>query len=222
MSRVVVVGAGIGGLTSAALLSRAGHHVTLLEAADHVGGKSRRIEAVGQRVDTGPSLFTFPGVWEELLRRLDELGAGPGAQGAVAPAEQTAALELERLPDVGSYYYRGERCELPVPPGHPWHEAWTRFAAEHGGLGPDITQLLTTDVLDRAAYPALGKLGRLYGRKLTTRDYLDSLTWLPEGLREVIAIHTLNAGVGPQRTPALYASMPVSYTHLTLPTILLV
>ena len=31
---------------------------------------------------------------------------------------------------------------------------------------------------------------------------------MPEGLREVIAIHTLNAGVGPARTPALYASMP--------------
>jgi phytoene dehydrogenase-like protein len=31
---------------------------------------------------------------------------------------------------------------------------------------------------------------------------------LPEGLREIIAIHTLNAGVAPQRTPALYASMP--------------
>lgn len=217
MSRVVVVGAGIGGLTSAALLGRAGHHVTLLEAADHVGGKSRRLEVAGQRVDTGPSLFTFPGVWEELLRRLDALGARPGpghgAQGVQPPAAQTAALELERLPGVGSYWYRGQRCELPVPPGHPWHEAWTRFAAEHGGLGPDITRLLTTDVLDPAAYPALGRLGRLYGRRLTTRDYLDGLTWLPEGLREVIAIHTLNAGVGPQRTPALYASMPAVMAH---------
>ncbi|MFW6187283.1 MAG: phytoene desaturase family protein, partial [Actinomycetota bacterium] len=109
--------------------------------------------------------------------------------------------------------YRGTRCELPVPPGHPWHAAWTRFEAEHGVLGPDITRLLTTDVLDRAAYPALGRLGTLYGRRLTTRDYLDSLTWMPEGLREVIAIHTLNAGVGPGRTPALYASMPAVMAH---------
>jgi phytoene desaturase len=31
---------------------------------------------------------------------------------------------------------------------------------------------------------------------------------MPEGLREVIAIHTLNAGVSPQQTLALYASMP--------------
>ncbi|MFI7743917.1 phytoene desaturase family protein [Kocuria rhizosphaericola] len=215
MSRVVVIGGGIGGLTSAALLGHAGHHVTLLEAADQLGGKSRRIEAAGQRMDTGPSLFTFPGVWEELLRRLDRLRAAgtarPQASALETPAPgagETAALELERLEEVGTYYYRGTRCELPVPPGHPWHAAWARFEADHGVLGPDITRLLTTDVLDRAAHPALGRLGRLYGRRLTTRSYLDSLTWMPEGLREVIAIHTLNAGVGPARTPALYASMP--------------
>ena len=49
---------------------------------------------------------------------------------------------------------------------------------------------------------------RTYGTKLTTRGYLGGLPWLPEGLREIIAIHTLNAGVSPSRTPALYASMP--------------
>jgi hypothetical protein len=48
--------------------------VTVLEGADWVGGKSRRREIDGQRVDTGPALVTFPGVWHELLARYDELG----------------------------------------------------------------------------------------------------------------------------------------------------
>ena len=202
MSRVVVVGGGLGGLASAALVGRAGHEVTLLEANPWLGGKSRRIELDGRRMDTGPSLLTFPGVWEEFLRRWDDAGGNPGE------ATEIAGLELKRLPEVGRYYFRGETTSLPVEEGHPWHEAWERFAGIHGGLGPEVTRLLTSDPSDPKILPVLARLLRVYGAKITTRSYLDGLSWLPEGLKEIIAIHTLNAGVAPGRTPALYASMP--------------
>jgi phytoene desaturase len=202
LSRVVVVGGGIGGLAAAALIGRAGHEVTLLEATPWLGGKSRRIELEGRRMDTGPSLLTFPGVWEEFLRRWDAAEQEPGE------AVEVAGLRLKRLPEVGRYYYRGETTSLPVEEGHPWRAAWERFAGIHGGLGPEITRLLTADPADRRTLPTLARLLRVYGAKLTTRSYLDGLQWLPEELREIIAIHTLNAGVAPTRTPALYASMP--------------
>jgi phytoene desaturase len=200
VSRVVVVGGGIGGLAAAALIGRSGHEVTLLEANPWLGGKSRRIELDGRRMDTGPSLLTFPGVWEEYLRRWDAAGRDEAAE--------VAGLRLKRLPEVGRYYFRGETTSLPVEEGHPWRGAWKRFAGIHGGLGPEVTRLLTTDPADRRSLPALGRLLRIYGAKLTTRSYLDGLSWLPGGLKEIIAIHTLNAGVAPTRTPALYASMP--------------
>jgi len=199
--RVVVVGGGIGGLAAAALLAQAGHAVTLLEANEYLGGKSRRIELDGQRMDTGPAIVTFPGVWKELMRRWDALGGDE-------PAEEIAGLRLRRLPEVGRYFFREEEVSLPVPDGHRWRGAWERFVGMHGGLGQDITRLLTTDWYEPEIRPSLLRLLRLYGARPTTRSYLDGLGWLPEGLREVIAIHTLNAGVGPARTPALYASMP--------------
>ncbi|HET9965165.1 MAG TPA: NAD(P)/FAD-dependent oxidoreductase [Rubrobacter sp.] len=203
---MVVVGGGIGGLAAAALIGRAGHEVTLLEATPWLGGKSRRIELDGRRMDTGPSLLTFPGVWEEFLRRWDAAEQEPGE------AAEVAGLRLKRLPEVGRYYYRGETTSLPVEEGHPWRAAWERFAGIHGGLGPEVTRLLTADPADRRTLPTLARLLRVYGAKLTTRSYLDELQWLPEGLREIIAIHTLNAGVAPTRTPALYASMPAIMT----------
>jgi phytoene desaturase len=109
VKRVVVVGGGIGGLAAAALLGRAGHRVTLLEASGWLGGKSRRIELDGQRIDTGPAIVTFPGVWDEYSRRWDELAGRDGE------ASEIAGLKLRRMPEVGTYYYGDAVCSLPVP-----------------------------------------------------------------------------------------------------------
>lgn len=67
MSRVVVIGAGLGGLAAAARLAAAGHEVTVFESADTVGGKLGVLERDGFTFDTGPSLLTLPGVLAQLF-----------------------------------------------------------------------------------------------------------------------------------------------------------
>jgi phytoene desaturase len=74
-------------------------------------------------------------------------------------------------------------------------------------LGPAITNLLTTDPTDPGILGAVLRLLSRYGTKLTTQAYLDSLSWMPDDVKDVVAIHTLNAGVAPDQTLALYASM---------------
>jgi phytoene desaturase len=200
-SRIVVIGAGLGGLATSAILARAGHEVTVIEGQDWVGGKSRRIEVAGQRIDTGPSLVTFPDVLEQIFDTYDS--AGPSTE----KARDIAGIRLERLPEVGRYYFKGNQANVPVESGHPWHESWSRFEAENGQLGPAITNLLTTDPTDPGILGAVLRLLSRYGTKLTTQAYLDSLEWMPDDVKDVIAIHTLNAGVAPDQTLALFASM---------------
>ncbi len=67
MARVVVVGAGLGGLAAAARLAAAGHGVTVVEAAQQVGGKLGWYARDGHGFDTGPSLITLPQVLEDLF-----------------------------------------------------------------------------------------------------------------------------------------------------------
>ena len=67
MARIVVVGAGMGGLAVAARLAAQRHEVTVLEQAPQVGGKLGRYERDGFAFDTGPSLLTIPAVYRDLF-----------------------------------------------------------------------------------------------------------------------------------------------------------
>lgn len=67
MARVVVVGAGLGGLAVAARLATLGHRVVVCEQADTWGGKLGRYERDGFAFDTGPSLLTLPAVYRDLF-----------------------------------------------------------------------------------------------------------------------------------------------------------
>ena len=68
--RIVVVGAGVGGLACAAELAVSGHDVTVVERAGDIGGKLREVEVDGRRLDAGPTVFTMRWVFEELFAGL--------------------------------------------------------------------------------------------------------------------------------------------------------
>ena len=65
--RVVVVGAGMGGLAASIALSTRGFQVTTLDAADGPGGKMREVEAGGRLIDAGPTVLTMPWVFEQIF-----------------------------------------------------------------------------------------------------------------------------------------------------------
>ena len=65
--RIVVIGAGIGGLVATLLLAAQGHDVTLVEKEAAPGGKMRQVAVAGSSLDAGPTVMTMRWVFDRIF-----------------------------------------------------------------------------------------------------------------------------------------------------------
>nr|WP_247002340.1 phytoene desaturase family protein [Halosolutus gelatinilyticus] len=68
---VVVIGAGVGGLSTACYLADAGADVRVIEKNEQLGGRASRLERDGFRFDMGPSWYLMPDVFERFFAEFD-------------------------------------------------------------------------------------------------------------------------------------------------------
>jgi len=83
VSKVVVVGAGLSGLSAACYLTGQGYEVTVVERETLPGGRAGRLTQHGFTFDTGPTVLTMPDLIADPLRAVG--------------AELTELLRLQRL-----------------------------------------------------------------------------------------------------------------------------
>lgn len=100
---IVVIGAGLAGLSAAIRLAAAGFRVTVVEQSGRSGGKAGTMELGGFRFDTGPSLITMAEVFDQLF---EEGGA-----------DRRELLPFRKLSTVCSYFFPdGSRFDAPGDP----------------------------------------------------------------------------------------------------------
>ncbi len=208
MSRVVVVGAGVGGLAVAARLAAGGHEVTVLEAATTVGGKLGLQEREGFRFDTGPSLLTMPKVFEDLfgatggwphdlvLERLDPIARYHFADGTtldIGDDLDEQCVRMEALQEGNGEQWR----EFQQRARRIWKASQTPFL-ETALHGPRTLAALT---LRHPADVAVLAPGRTM-RDLARRHLSDPR------LRMVVDRYATYTGSDPRRAPAALAAIP--------------
>ncbi|WP_031075127.1 phytoene desaturase family protein [Streptomyces sp. NRRL S-118] len=201
---VVVVGAGLAGLSAALHLLGAGRHVTVVERHAVPGGRAGLEIRGGYRMDTGPTVLTMPDLVEEafaavgasLRDRLELVPLHPAyrarfADGAtldVHTGAEAMAAEVER--------FAGPREALGYRRLRSWLEQLYR-AQMRRFIDVNFDSPLQLLGADLARLAALGGFGRLEGR---VGRFLSD-----ERLRRVFSFQALYAGVPPARALAAYA-----------------
>ena len=84
--RVVIVGAGLSGLSAALQLAGRGRNVTVVERGEHPGGRVGRADISGYRLDTGPTVLTMPDIIDDAFAAVGESLDRPPRTESVHPA----------------------------------------------------------------------------------------------------------------------------------------
>ena len=202
--RVVVVGAGLSGLSAALQLAGRGHQVTVVERGEHPGGRVGRADVSGYRLDTGPTVLTMPdiiddafaAVGESLTDRVELLPVHPAYNAVFADGdalqvhtEPTAMIaEIER--------FAGRREADAYLQLRDWLTKLylTEFDGFIGANFDSPLSLLTPQLARLAALGGFRRWENVIRRFLTD-----------ERLLRVFTFQALYAGVPPQSALAVYA-----------------
>ena len=214
MSEIVIIGGGIAGLASAALLARAGHSVTVLEKRSQLGGRAGVWEKDGFRFDTGPSWYLMPEVFDHFYKLLG------------TSAEQQ--LKLITLDPGYRVYFEGDPKPLDIAANRD--ENLDIFEAVEKGAGfalhdylvsaqetyelakrkflyttfADIRPIFTREVLAKG-----GRFAKLLTQPLST---FVARRFKSRKLRQVLGYPAVFLGSSPYKTPSMYHLM----SHLDL------
>jgi phytoene desaturase len=95
--RVVVVGAGLAGLSAALHLAGRGRQVTVVERGAHPGGRMGRADVGGYRLDTGPTVLTMPDIIDDTFAAVGETTAARLDLQPVSPAYRASFADGSSL-----------------------------------------------------------------------------------------------------------------------------
>ncbi|KAM3552899.1 hypothetical protein ARSEF4850_007179 [Beauveria asiatica] len=207
----IVIGAGVGGVASAARLARAGFHVTVCEKNSFTGGRCSLIHHEGYRFDQGPSLLLLPRFFREVFHDL----------GTSIESEGIEILKCE--PNYNIWFHDGHcfsastdlasmKLQVEKWEGEAGFQRYLSFLQEaHGHLELSVTHVLRnnfTSLLSMARPSFLRHIAKLHPfESVYSRA---SRYFSSERLRRVFTFATMYIGLSPYDAPGIYSLLQYS------------
>ena len=201
---VVVVGAGLGGLSAALRLAGAGRQVTVLERALVPGGRAGLLEIDGYRFDTGPTVLTMPSLIEDALACVGESMSSWLTLSPVSPLYRAffpdgSALDVHSDIDAMA-------DEVALVCGSTAADGYRRYV----DFVSRMYRYEMRDFIDRNIDSPLGLLTPSLARIVAAGGFRRLApkvrSYLPDPrLQRVFSFQSMYAGLAPQEALALYA-----------------
>ena len=208
---IIVIGAGIGGITSAIHLARHGHRVTVIEKNSLPGGRCDRISQDGHHFDTGPTLLVMPLIYES---EFAALGASMYDLLDLQRVDPTYHLvfddgsQLALTSDLSSLQKQLEAME----PGS--FQGFLRYMDEgrrHYHLSLD--KMVYPDFRKPTDFFKLSNVPLLYQLKPLKKHYANmSIYFNDPRLKAAFSFQDVYMGLNPFEAPATFSMMP--YTEM--------
>jgi phytoene desaturase len=207
----IVIGAGIGGIATAARLAKNGYSVTVLEKNETPGGRANQIVRDGHRFDIGPTLFLMPEVWEETFASLGEKMEDHLDLRRIDPTYKVHfddGLQLELTSDIGAMQEQLEKVEKTAFTGFLNYIA---EGAKHYKIS--LEKFVGRNFFSIFDYFSLKNLPLIFKLKALDKHYRNTGRFFKdERLKAAFTFQNMYLGLSPYDAPATYSLL--QYTEL--------
>lgn len=211
MSKVIIIGAGIGGLVTAIKLKHHGYDVTIIEKNSSIGGKINQIKKDGFTFDLGPTIVMMPHMYDEVFRYVGK-----------NPDDYYTKTQLNPIYNV--YFSKTDKVEVSTDLVH-----LTRFLESIGEKETSGYFRYLNDIYARYVVAKKHFLEKTFntltdvlnfrtlwnGLRLKTFDtayHSVSKFVKNERLRKLLSFQTLYIGISPYVGPSIYSIIPMVET----------
>ena len=207
----IVIGAGIGGIATAARLAKNGYEVTVLEKEATPGGRANQIVRDGHRFDIGPTLFLMPEVWEETFASLGEKMSDHLDLRRIDPTYKVHfddGLQLELTSDIGKMQEQLEKVEKTAFTG------FLNYIAEGSKhYKVSVEKFVGRNFYSIFEYLSLRNLPLIFSLKALQKHFTNVGKYFKdERLKAAFTFQNMYLGLSPYDAPATYSLL--QYTEL--------